>query len=89
MTYTRNHDGTPVPVDSTTIHRSLSEYPEAGFYGVGHLSVPGAPTDLLTDAAYGSPDYAGTHLTFTLLPPSWMPVMRPETLLLPPQQPTA
>jgi hypothetical protein len=62
MTYTRNHDGIPVPVDSTTIRRSLSEYPEAGFYGVGHLSVPGVPTDLLTDAAYGSPDYARTYI---------------------------
>jgi hypothetical protein len=66
MTYTRNHNGIAVPVDSTTIHRSLSTYPGAGFHtGVGYLSIPGVPTDLLTGSNYGGGDYAGTYVDST------------------------
>jgi hypothetical protein len=66
MTYTRNHNGTAVPVDSSTIHRSLSGYPEAGMStGVGYLSIPGVPTDLLTSSFYGPADYAGTYVDST------------------------
>jgi hypothetical protein len=66
MTYTRNHNGTAVPVDSSTIHRSLSGYPEAGMdTGVGYLSIPGVPTDLLTSSFYGPADYAGTYVDST------------------------
>ena len=51
MTYTRDHNGTAVPLDSSTIHRSLS--------------IPGVPTDLLTSSFYGPADYAGTYVDST------------------------
>jgi hypothetical protein len=62
MTYTRNDDGTPVSVDSTTIHKPLSEYLDLRF---AVSSIPGVPTDLLTGVNYGPTDYASTSLDAT------------------------
>jgi hypothetical protein len=52
-------------VASTTIHKSLSQYPVTGMYrsvGSDGPSIPGVPIDLLTGAFYGGGDYAGTQI---------------------------
>jgi len=61
MTYTRNPNGTAIPVNSTTIHRPLSRYPRKGL----DLSVPGVPNDLLMDDAYAGGDYAKSYIDNT------------------------
>jgi hypothetical protein len=63
-TYTRKQNGIAVPIDSTTIHRPTSGYPEPGIHhtvGTDGISIPGVPTDLLK-GSYGFVDYAGTYI---------------------------
>jgi len=51
-------------MNSTTIHRSSSGYPDTGIHltvGKYGPSMPGVPTDLLT-GNYGGGDYAGTYI---------------------------
>ena len=66
-TYSGEHNGTAVPINSTTIQvpRNASTFITPGIHFIKHyspLSIPGVPTDLLASNYDGNLDYAGTEV---------------------------
>ena len=52
-----------MPIDSTTIHIPSSSYPDPGIRnGVGWVTIPGVPDNLLTGSYGAGADYAGTYI---------------------------